>query len=114
MRWVAHVPDPESEIRRLILYDAPKAVYLFMSERDADEGASGDQWFASVDDARAVAEEQFGVSEADWKQVPDPEPGCQHDWIRPVRIAVDADGKKRWGVLEIREGGAWRTLGQPG
>lgn len=37
--------------------------------------------------ASEVCVERFGITDGMWQEVPDPEPGCQHDWIAPVRIS---------------------------
>ena len=42
--------------------------------------------------------------------IPDPEPGCQEDWIAPVRVRGRAEGRPEWGVFERYENGAWVAI----
>jgi biofilm protein TabA len=101
MRQVAVVPDPTGEVRRLMVYDAGNdGVYLFLF-RSLDDGPGfADYWFESVADAVGCASLEYGVDASDWQPVPDPEPGCQHDWVAPVRVSRDAAGQPLLGRFE--------------
>lgn len=112
MRRVALNPRPRSEIRRVILYQSDDGVYLFLSKTEDDAGSFADEWYASVDDAEAESEERFGITEDMWVEVPDPRPGCQADWIAPVRVRGRESGKPEWGVLERLVNDEWMLMNQ--
>jgi hypothetical protein len=50
--------------------------------------------------AAALADvEDLGMTDLTWQEVPDQLPGCQDDWLGPVRIYRDESGAKgfhRW------------------
>jgi biofilm protein TabA len=75
-----------------MVYDAgDSGVYLFLY-RSVDDGPGfADYWFESIADAVRSAEQEFGVQPDEWIQVPDPQPGCQHDWIAPMLDNRDCD-----------------------
>lgn len=110
MRRVAVLTTPVEEVRRIILYETEGGVSLFLSDSVEDAGSFADQWYASVDEAEQVAREQFGVKGSDWRDCPDPLPGCQHDWIAPVRVPGRDTDHPVWGTLERLEDGVWRPL----
>ena len=92
---------------KCVILSSDGGVYLYLSSSADDVGCFADEWYESVDDATAACLERFGVAEAMWQDVPDPEPGCQHDWIEPVRVRGRAEGHTEWGVLERRVNGEW-------
>jgi hypothetical protein len=84
--------------------------YLFLSRSEEDAGAFADEWYSSIDDAERVALDRFGVTRAMWIEVPDPLPGCQADWIQPVRVVGRDEGRPEWGRLERLVDGEWRPF----
>jgi biofilm protein TabA len=72
-------------VKRIILYAGDNGASLFLSKSTDDAGCFADEWYESVDEASLACHERFGVEDAMWQDVPDPEPGCQEDWIAPVR-----------------------------
>lgn len=110
MRRVAVLAKPVEEIRRLILYEGEAGVYLFPSDSIEDVGSCADEWYVSVAEAEESAREKYGVKDSDWRDCPDPLPGCQHDWIAPVRVPGRDTGQPVWGTLERLEDGVWHPL----
>jgi hypothetical protein len=120
MRKVAAVPEAMAErtgMRRLMLADAPDrysgmfVVYAYMLP-DPD-GPSFTGWlFESAADA-VVEMESWGIAASNWRDIPDQLPGCQPDWIGPVRIPRAADGGKLYHQWERLEGGAWVPFDGP-
>ena len=105
MRQVAVVPEPAGEVRRVMVYNAGNdGVYLFLY-RSLDDGPGfADYWFESPADAVECAEREYGIRPGDWHSVPDPRPGCQHDWIAPIRVKRGPDGQPLWGQFEPAPG----------
>ena len=99
MRRVALVPAPTTDVKRVILHACDAGVYVFPSASTEDAGGLGDEWYETVDAALQACREAYGIEDKMWQDVPDPEPGCQHDWIAPVRV--------RDGVMERRENSEW-------
>jgi len=83
MRKIADVQAPKENIVRAMIYDDGTGVYLFLYDRQQDGPCCADYWFESVTDAEAVCADDFGINRSDWQEIPDPRPGCQHDWINP-------------------------------
>lgn len=110
MRWIAQTTSHAGGVRRVVLYEAGSGAHLFLSRTIDDRGSFADEWYATTEEARESARARYGIIEEHWCLVPDPEPGCQHDWIRPVRIARDSQGRALRGRLEIRIDGAWMSL----
>jgi hypothetical protein len=110
MRRVVALSYSVEQVQRLILYDSTDGVYLFLSDSNEDRGSFADEWYATVEDAEQVCLERFGVDASMWQPVPDPLPGCQADWIAPVRVRGRDIGKPEWGKLERLEGGVWVPL----
>ena len=108
MRKVASVQNNHSEVRRVILYECEGGVYLFPCATEEDGSGMGDEWYESVPVAEDVCREEYGILSHHWREVPDPLPGCQQDWIEPVRVKGRAEGKPEWGTLERLEDGVWK------
>ena len=101
MRQVAVISNPVDEVCRVMVYDAGDAgVYLFLYRSFADGPGFADYWFESVSDAVESARSEYGVGPGDWLPVPDPQPGCQHDWVAPVRVKCGPNGQPLWGQFE--------------
>ncbi len=100
MRKIADVATPKNEIVRVMIYDDGTGVYLFLYDRRQDGPCCADHWFESVADAEAVCVDDFAIKANDWKNIPDPQPGCQHDWINPTRVKRDREGNNLWEQFE--------------
>jgi hypothetical protein len=106
MRKVAAVRgDPD--VARLVLYATRDCVYVFPCASDHDGSAFGDEWFETLGEAEQACKERYGVGAADWTDIEDPRPHCQHDWIEPVRVVGRDKGSPQWGRFERLEDGAW-------
>ena len=106
----AFLSAPRPDLKRLLLYEAEQGTYLFGYNTLADEGCLWDLWFATAADAEAAAQQRYHVGPADWQRLPDPLPGCQHDWIAPVRVIGHAQGQPQRGQLEKLVDGQWVPL----
>jgi hypothetical protein len=107
MRRVAIVPNPAGEIRRVILHETEKGTYLYLSTTVDDRGASFDEWYVTSAEAFAAAKSAYGVTQEMWTTIRDPLPGCQDDWVSPVRVPGRESGKPLWGSLERLVDGEW-------
>lgn len=110
MRWIADIPNPQNDFKRLMLYDSADGVYLFAYQSMYDCDSDGDEWYENVAQAKTTAEEKYNVTQANWEQIGDPLPYCQHDWIAPVRVKGRHEGKPEWGQMEMFVDGAWKPL----
>lgn len=59
-----------------------------------------DEWYETVADAKAVAQEKYRVSPDDWTQINDSCEHCQQDWIQPIRVKGRNLGQPEWGKME--------------
>lgn len=110
MRRVALVSLSDAEVRRVVLHEGGSGVHLYLSRATEDRGCFADEWYETVADAETACSERFGIDATMWREVPDPAPGCQHDWIAPVRVMGRDEGKPRWGELEQLLGSKWVRL----
>jgi len=83
-----------------MLYDNGRGVSVFLYDCDEDAPCASDHWYESLEEAIAMCSEHYGIDASEWQLIPDPLPGCQHDWIQPTRIKCDAKGNKLWGQFE--------------
>ncbi len=86
MRIVANIKQPNSEVKRLMIYESDEGVYLFGYKTIIDAASDWDEFYDSLEDAKERAQEKFEVNDLDWNAIPDPQENCKHDWIEPVRI----------------------------
>ena len=95
MRKVATIANPACEFRRAMVYDRGDGggVYLFLFRSPDDGPCDADYWHDDVAGAEAHAATDFGIRPSDWRPVPDPRPGCQDDWLAPVRAVRDWRGR---------------------
>ncbi|WP_139165462.1 hypothetical protein [Microvirga guangxiensis] len=107
MRLLAFARNPEDEVKRVILCETSDGVYLFLSRSMEDKGSFADEWYECTKDAQAACRSRFGIELEAWQEVPDPMPGCQHDWIKPVRVKGRDRGQPEWGVFEQLVDGHW-------
>lgn len=112
MRRLASIPD--GPIRRIILYEeSDGSTYLFLIDQDADVGCFADEWFENAELAETRASE-LGVRPRDWKAIEDPRPGCQHDFVAPVRVVGRESAEPEWGKLEhLDKDGQWVPFTPP-
>jgi hypothetical protein len=101
MRKVAATTTPNVEFRRAMIYDPVdgSGVYLFLFHTLGDGPCDADYLHEDVAGAERHAAHVLGTS-LDWQPIPDPRPGCQDDWVAPVRIVRGADGFPVFGRFE--------------
>ncbi|WP_168218706.1 hypothetical protein [Limnoglobus roseus] len=88
MRFIALVPNPTNEIRRVMVYPASDGTYLFLFRMTEDGPSFADHWFDSSAEAITSAEESFGIQACDWQMISSPLPGCPDDRVTPTTNAV--------------------------
>ena len=86
MRMTANVNRQHHVIKRVMLQEIDNACYAYLYDTFADRPCVADGWYESVDEAKRVCLDVYGIGESDWEVVPDPPPGCQHDIIVPTKI----------------------------
>ena len=80
-------------------YRGQAIVYAYDSDED---GPSSTGWlYEDVEHALSELEQEWAISRACWRPIPNQLPGCELDWIAPVRIR-DAGPK---GVLRKKASG---------
>lgn len=87
MRQIACVKRLDDKTKRVMIFDDGQGCFVFYFDTMADGPGFADTWHKSMDEARRLCMECFGISEADWQTVPDPQEGCQLDIIAPTRLA---------------------------
>jgi hypothetical protein len=113
MRLLANVRKPGTGVARCILYESADGVYVFPCASLEDGSATGDWWFSSAEEAFRVCDEEFGILAEDWRNIDDPLPDCQDDWIAPVRIVGRNEGAPQWGRFERLVNGKWVPIEKP-
>jgi hypothetical protein len=95
VRKMAIASKADAEFRRAMIYDPEddSGVFVFLFHSLDDGPCQADYWSEDMAGAERHAADELGVKAADWLPVPDPQPGCQHDWLAPVPVARDADGR---------------------
>lgn len=107
MRKVVSLKKNINGVKRLMIYSTKKYTYLFGFDQDADSGAIWDACCDSEEEALSICEEDYGVKPSEWKEIANPEPYCQHDWINPVRIKGRESGHPEFGKFEKFINGKW-------
>lgn len=107
MRQIAQVPQPTTQVVRLMIHDCDAGVYLFGFDTLEDSGTLWDSWFESVADAEFVAQQEYGVVPGSWQRIPNPLEHCQQDRIAPVRVKGRETGQPQWGHLEKLVNNEW-------
>ncbi len=110
MRQIASTKIAGDGVVRCMTYASDSGVYLFLYDSVADCQCKADLWFETVEDARALSRERYGILEQDWREIADPLPDCQHDWIANVRVKRDPVGSKLWGQFEQLVDDVWTPL----
>lgn len=111
MRKHVTLRHPVNDIVRLMLCEEDIGIYLFEYDTLDDGPSSADALFESWEAAETHALSSFGVKSEDWVQIPDRLPGCQQDWIAPVRVRGRESGMPEWGVFEHFVDGRWEAIG---
>ncbi len=107
MRWTANINENENDFKRLMIYDSGNDVYLFIFDQKKDGPSCRDYLYEDIDDVFDACREDYGITKNDWKEIPSPLEGCQHDWIAPVRVKGMDKGKPRWGRFQQLIDGKW-------
>lgn len=119
MRFVAAVPPAiatRTAMNRLMLVTNPQneqarycnAVVLYVYMIEEPDGPSFTAWlYPDADAARERMREMWGIEAEAWQEIPDQFPGCQDDWIAPVRIPRSEDGAKLYHEWEKLVGNEW-------
>ena len=125
MRKVAAVPPAMAErtgITRMMLvsnpqphpYRDPDAVIVFAYLLQGAEGPSFTAWpFPGTAEALDYLRDAWGIPESAWQIVADQLPGCQDDWIAPVRIYRDEDEGKVFHRWQRLQDGEWVEFDGP-
>jgi biofilm protein TabA len=100
MRKIASIKQPKDEAKRVMLFDSGEGVYLFLYNSEQDGASTGDYWFETIEQAEQSCVDDYGITPSDWQTIPDPLPGCQHDWMRPTRVRRDSGGDPLYGQFE--------------
>jgi biofilm protein TabA len=103
VRKVATATTPDAAFRRAMVYDPADGgggVYVFLFRSLDDGPCDADYLYEDVAGAALHAAEALGGGAVVWQRVPDPLPGCQDDWLAPVRVARDAAGRPIFGRFE--------------
>ena len=100
MRKIASIKQPKDDTKRVMLFDSGEGVYLFLYTGEQDGPSTGDYWFETIEQAEQSCAEEYGLTQSDWQTIPDPLPGCLHDWIWPTRVRQDTSGKPLYGQFE--------------
>ncbi|UOQ54086.1 hypothetical protein [Hymenobacter cellulosivorans] len=108
MRKGAQVPQPTTEVVRLMIHDdSASGVYLFGFASLQDGENLWDEWYETVADAESMVQQKYSVAPSDWYPLPDVVEHCQQNWIAPVRIKGQAEGNPQWGSREKLVDGRW-------
>jgi biofilm protein TabA len=106
MRLIAEIKN-KSEFKRAMLYQSAEGCYLFLYDRVEDGPCIQDYLFEEINEAKDNCKTEQGINESEWSEIPDPMPGCQDDWIAPVRVKGRDSGHPEWGVFQKLENGNW-------
>ena len=79
MRTLALLPVPVKGIVRVMVYESEDGTYLFLFDAADDAPSVADEWHEHPEHAVDRCQRDFGVRSEDWQEVPDPQPGDQHD-----------------------------------
>ncbi|WP_405252949.1 hypothetical protein [Dokdonia sp. Asnod3-C12] len=107
MRKIVNLTKPKGSIVRLMIFNDDYGTYLFGYKKNEDCAAEWDEWYETENDAMTSVSKNYGVKKLEWKEIPNPEPNCQHDRINPVRIKGREKEKPEHGKLERLVNGKW-------
>ena len=110
MRKTTDLKNQNGEIKRLMIHNDENGTYLFGYKKVEDSQADWDEFYESEIEALESCETKFGVKSTEWKEIPNPEVNCQHDWIKPVRIKGRENGNPEFGKFEELINGNWVAI----
>jgi hypothetical protein len=106
MRRVAILPT-RAHVGRVTLHETSEGTFLYGRSEPADGPCEWDLWFETTDQADAYCASNLAEGEPIvWRQIADPQPGCQDDWEAPVRARREA-GSDEVAFEELRTDGQW-------
>ena len=88
MRKIANLKEKKDGIVRVMIYNDEYGTYLFGFKKMEDCGAEWDEWYETEKDALESCETEYGIKKNDWTEIPNPEPNCQHDRIKPYSLPI--------------------------
>jgi hypothetical protein len=74
-------------------------VYVFLVRSLDDGPCDADYWYEDIAGAERHATQALAAA-LDWQPIADPRPGCQDDWVAPVRVARNDAGLPVFGKFE--------------
>ncbi len=95
MRQTTEIKPCYGAVKRLMIYQDDKdnnGCYLFTYDALIDGPALGDSWFVDAEEAKRACQEQYEGIDWNWRDIPDPQPGCQHDIIAPTKLVQAENG----------------------
>lgn len=111
MRKVARVKEKNVRERWVIVHQSDGGVYVFSRNSDVDGYCDGEDWYTSLAAADEACETLYGIQSDDWLFIVAPPPGCQQDWISPVRVVGRETGRPEFGKFERLVDGKWVRIG---
>ena len=113
MRKYAYLKEPvklseNSNIYKIMLYDAGEGVYLFAYDRPDAVLSAADLFYEQLEDLYEDWNDR--IDGRGWIGIEDPLPGRQHDAMIPVRVKGRDAGKPEWGRFEVLTDGKWVDL----
>lgn len=112
--WMA-----QEGVRRLLLvtgieegrYRGMAIVYGYSTDED---GPSCTAWlYDDAEHAMSDVEEELNIPRACWHPIPDQMPGCEPDWIAPVRKKRSLEGTPIHREWELWTDGQWVAIAAP-
>ena len=111
MRKFANVKSDESLTKRIIVYETNTGTYVFPCATLEDGSATGDYWFENLIQADEFYLDYYSINDDDWQLANDPQEGCQHDWLAPVRVKADINSTSI--KMERFENNQWIEFDHP-
>ncbi len=110
MRKIAFLKNSDERVRRATLYQSSDGAYLYLYADVTDGPCTSDSWYEALEQAEADCRASYGIEAGDWRPIPDPPAGCQHDWIAPTTVEQDADGNRTYVTQPTRVVGDFNGL----
>ncbi len=85
-----------------MIYELPVGggAYVFLFGSLQDGSCIADYLHGTTTEAERQCLEVLGIPHSSWREIDHPMPGCQDDWIAPVRMKRDQRGQPIWGQFE--------------
>ena len=109
VRLIAPILD-HPELKRAMLCAIDEGCYLFLYDTLKDAPCLCDYLQNDVASVNSQCLEDYGITEDDWTTISDVIPGCQQDWISPVRVVGRKDGNPQWEQFQRLENGKWTPM----